>query len=98
MNGAGAGDLYSMIILPVAMIAIFYFILIRPQRKKDKLVKEMLSQLVKGDKIITIGGIHGKIESIKDDELVIETGSASEKSYIKISRWAVREVVKPFEG
>jgi preprotein translocase subunit YajC len=84
--------------MPVAMIAIFYFILIRPQRKKDKLVKEMLSQLIVGDKIITIGGIHGKITSIKDDDLVLETGSASEKSYVKISRWAVREVVKPFEG
>lgn len=93
-----AQDLYSMILLPVAMIAIFYFILIRPQRKKDKLVKEMLSQLVVGDKIITIGGIHGKITSIKDEELVIETGSASEKSFIKISKWAVREVEKPFEG
>ena len=93
-----AQDLYSMILLPVAMIAIFYFILIRPQRKKDKLVKEMLSQLVIGDKIITIGGIHGKITSIKDEELVIETGSASEKSFIKISKWAVREVEKPFEG
>ena len=91
-------DLYSMILLPVAMIAIFYFILIRPQRKKDKLVKEMLSQLVVGDKIITIGGIHGKITSIKDEELVIETGSASEKSFVKISKWAVREVEKPFEG
>ena len=93
-----AQDLYSMILLPVAMIAIFYFILIRPQRKKDKLVKEMLSQLVVGDKIITIGGIHGKITSIKDEELVIETGSASEKSFVKISKWAVREVEKPFEG
>lgn len=93
-----AQDLYSMILLPVAMIAIFYFVLIRPQRKKDKLVKEMLSQLVVGDKIITIGGIHGKITSIKDEELVIETGSASEKSFIKISKWAVREVEKPFEG
>ena len=95
MNGT---ETYSMIILPIAMIAIFYFVLIRPQRKKDKLVKEMLSQLVVGDKIITIGGIHGKITSIKDDDLVIESGSPSEKSMIKISRWAVREVVKPFEG
>ena len=84
--------------MPVAMIAIFYFILIRPQRKKDKLIKEMLSQLVVGDKIITIGGIHGKITSIKDDDLVLETGSSQDKSYIKICRWAVREVVKPFEG
>lgn len=91
-------DMYSMIIMPIAMIAIFYFILIRPQRKKDKLVKEMLSQLIVGDKIITIGGIHGKITQIKDDELVLETGSASEKSFVKVSRWAVREVVKPADA
>ena len=54
--------------------------------------------LTVGDKLVTIGGIHGKITQIKDDTLVLETGSASEKSYIKVSRWAVKEVLKPAEA
>lgn len=95
--GAAGGSLVSLL-FPILMLAVLYFIMIRPQRKKDKLVKEMLSALVVGDKIITIGGIHGKIVSLKDDTLVIETGSGAEKSNIKISRWAVREVVKPAEA
>lgn len=99
----GAGNAGSMgnwtgLLFPVLMLAVLYFIMIRPQRKKDKLVKEMLGALMVGDKIITIGGIHGKIVSLKDDTLVIETGTGNEKSNIKISRWAIREVVKPAEA
>lgn len=89
---------YEALLMPVLMLAILYFIMIRPQRKRDKLVKEMLAALTVGDKIITIGGVHGKIITVKDDTLVIETGSGQEKSNIKISRWAVREVVKPAEA
>ena len=55
----------------------------------------MLSQLIPGDKILTIGGIHGKIVSIKDDNIILETGDSTNKSYIKICRWAVGEVTKP---
>lgn len=83
------------IIMMVVLFAVMYFMMIRPQKKKEKLVQEMLNALVVGDKLITIGGIHGKIVSIKDDELVIETGSQGNPSEIKISRWAVREVTKP---
>lgn len=89
---------FGSLLIPVLMLVFLYFIMIRPQRKKDKLTKEMLAGLVVGDKIVTIGGIHGKITQIKDDDLVIETGSAAEKSSMKICRWAVREVVKPAEA
>lgn len=95
---AGTGAMLSSLLVPVLMLAVLYFLMIRPQRKRDKLTKEMLAGLLVGDKIITIGGIHGKIVTIKDDTLVIETGSGAEKSAIKISRWAVREVVKPAEA
>ncbi len=97
-TAAGGASLISSLMLPIAMLAVLYFLMIRPQRKRDKLTKEMLAALVVGDKIITIGGIHGKIVSIKDDTLVIETGSATEKSTVKISRWAIREVTKPAEA
>ena len=83
------------ILLLVVFIVMIYFMMIRPQRKRDKLTKEMLAGLIVGDKIVTIGGVVGKISSIKDDEIVIETGSPSEKSYVKFQRSAVREVLKP---
>ncbi len=94
---ASQGGILGMIVPFVLIFAVMYFLMIRPQKKKDKLKQEMLSQLIVGDKILTIGGIHGKIVSIKDDTLILETGgaSASEKSFIKISRWAVGEVTKP---
>ena len=95
---AAAGAGLSGLLVPILMLAVLYFIMIRPQRKRDKLTKEMLAALVVGDKIITIGGIHGKIVAIKDETIVIETGSGAEKSTIKLSRWAVREVVKPAEA
>lgn len=98
-NGAAAtgGGLITLA-LPVIMLVVLYFIMIRPQRKKDKLVKEMLSQLTVGDKILTIGGIHGKITAIKDDKLIIESGMGADVSHIKIEKWAVKEVIKPYEA
>jgi len=95
-EGAAAGaSLFQPILMMVALFAIMYFMMIRPQKKRDKLVKEMLAGLIVGDKIVTIGGIVGKITSIKDDEIVIETGSPANKNYVKFQRSAVREVLKP---
>lgn len=95
-EGAATGAaMIQPIFMMVVLFAIMYFMMIRPQRKRDKLTKEMLAGLIVGDKIVTIGGVVGKISSIKDDEIVIETGSPSEKSYIKFQRSAVREVLKP---
>ena len=79
----------------IIILGVMYFLMIRPQKKKEKLKQEMLSQLIVGDKILTIGGIHGKIISIKGDNLIIETGKPSEPSTLKITRWAISEVTKP---
>lgn len=97
---AGTTDVMGLtpLIMPILLLVLLYFMMIRPQRKKEKLTKEMLAALVVGDKVLTIGGIHGKIVSIKDDTVVIETGSATDKSTMKISRWAIREVTKPAEA
>ena len=95
LQAAAGGGGMSMIIMLVAFIAIMYFLMIRPQKKKEKLKQEMLSQLIKGDKILTIGGIHGKIIEIKGENLIIETGKAGMTSTIKIARWAISEVTKP---
>lgn len=74
-------------ILPVAFLAIFYFFIIRPQRKRDKDISEMRSKLAVGDNIVTIGGIIGKIIKIKEDEVTIEVGA--DKTRFEIKKWAI---------
>ena len=78
------------LLLPIGLIAIFYFMIIMPQRKKDKQTKAMLAALKVGDKIVTIGGICGTITMIKDDNLTIESGADMTK--ITLERWSVRSV------
>ena len=74
----------------VLTFALFYFVLIRPQKKREKEEKAMLNALKVGDNVITIGGITGKIVSIQDDLLVIETGADRVK--LNFQRWAIRSV------
>ena len=91
MPGAG----YMPIVWLVAMFAVFYFMLIRPQKKQEKKQKEMLAALQIGDKVVTIGGICGKISKLKDDYVYIETGlvgTPNEKSTIKLERSAIKTV------
>ena len=83
-------DMIPTLLMMVAMIAIFYFMLIRPQRKKDKAVKDMLAALKPGDRICTIGGIYGTIASIKDETITLYVGS--QKMQMVVARWAIRSV------
>jgi len=82
---------YSPLLMTVVFIGIFYFLLIRPQQKKNKQIQQMRENLKIGDNVITIGGIHGKIIKIKDDILSIEVGA--DKVKLQISKWAVGSVV-----
>lgn len=78
--------------LPIILLfVIFYFLLILPQRKRDKKMKAMLAALEVGDEIVSIGGIFGKIIAIKDDVLTIEVGA--DKTKMKIAKWAVRDTL-----
>ena len=79
----------SSIIMLVVLIAVFYFMLIRPENKRKKKAQEMRDSLKKGDTITTIGGIIGRVVNIKDETIVIETGS--DRSKIRITRWAVQQ-------
>jgi len=86
---AGGGAFLLMQLLPLVLIfVVFYFLLIRPQRKRDKEIQKMRSSLEVGDEIITSGGIIGRVVSLREDTLVIETGS--DRSKIRIQRWAVQ--------
>lgn len=80
MTLAGAqagGGIVSLIVPLVLMVAIFYFLMIRPQNKKQKQRNSMLSQLKKGDKIVTIGGLHGTIAEISDDVVVLRVNDVT---------------------
>ena len=87
---AGVGSLISMGLSMVVLFVVFYFFLIRPQRKKEKKTKEMLDALKKGDRICTIGGIYGTITSIKDDTITLIVGG--DKMTMVVARWAIRSV------
>ncbi len=87
-----ATDLNAMLLnfgLPVLLILFFYLFFIRPQKKRDKETALMRSKIEVGDEIITIGGIIGRVVSLRDETLVIETGS--DRSKIRIARWAIQQ-------
>ena len=84
-TAGGAGDMISMILMMVVMVAVFYFMLIRPQRKKDKAVKNMLDNLKVGDRIWTIGGFYGTVAGLKDDTVTLTIGSLQNTVVIKRS-------------
>ncbi len=78
---------YTSIIMIVLLFVVFYFFLIRPENKKKKKLQEMRDALSVGDQITTIGGMVGKIVSIKDDMVTFETGE--DRVRIQIMRWAI---------
>ena len=90
---AGGSQVLSLLFtfLPLILIfVVFWFMMIRPQRKKDKQVKEMLNNLKAGDRICTIGGIYGTITGIKDDTVTLSVGR--ENMSMVVARWAIRSV------
>ena len=87
MEGNGIYGTIGMVIWLVAIIAIMYFVMIRPQKKKQKEEQKMRESLQVGDEIVTIGGINGRIVSIKEDTLIIES---PDHSKMQICNWAVQ--------
>ena len=81
------GGLASPLIMMVAMLAIFYFMLIRPENKRKKEAEQMRSSVKTGDKITTIGGIIGTVVSVKDEKFVMETGA--DQVRIELAKWAI---------
>lgn len=79
------------LILPIGFLVIFYVFAIRPQRKKEKEIKEMRSNLRIGDEVVTIGGIRGRIIVVKDDFITLEVGST--KTRLEMMKWSVGSVI-----
>ena len=83
-------------ILPVILLLlIMYFLLIRPQKKREKQINAMRSSIQVGDEIITIGGICGKVVKTKEETLVIQVGA--DKTKFEVMRWAISKVVNEKE-
>jgi preprotein translocase subunit YajC len=73
----------------ILMFVLFYFLLIRPQQKRTKNVQQMQSNLKKGDRVVTIGGLHGFVDAIDEDTVTIKCGDGSRLTY---DRAAIRDV------
>ena len=87
LTSAGATGMSSSIIMLVAMLAIFYFMLIRPENKRKKEAEQMRGAVKTGDKITTIGGVIGTVVNVKEDKIVIET--SADQVRIEFAKWAI---------
>ena len=87
LSATPAAGMGSTVIMMVLMVAIFYFMLIRPENKRKKEAEQMRASLKKGDKIVTIGGITGVIVDVKENRFVLETGA--DQVRIELEKWAV---------
>ncbi|MDR3344512.1 MAG: preprotein translocase subunit YajC [Oscillospiraceae bacterium] len=85
-DGSGSNP-WSMIGIMVAMFAVMYFVMIRPQKKRQKEEQAMRENIDIGDEITTIGGIMGRVVTVKEDAIIIETGA--DRAKLKLARWSV---------
>lgn len=89
MESSG-GNIYTSILVLLVIVITFYFLYLRPQKKRDKEFTKMRDSLKIGDVVITIGGIVGIVTSIKEDVIILETGN--DKNKVRIKKWAVKEI------
>ena len=87
-EGGGTSSLFSFLPL-VAIIAIFYFLILRPQNKKQKETQKMLSAVKKGDRVVTIGGIHGVIQNVRESTVIVKV---DENTKLEFNRAAIASV------
>lgn len=87
-GGAATGGSPMSLILMVGLFAVMYFVMIRPQKKKQKEEQQMRDSIQIGDEITTIGGIMGRVVTVKEDSIVLETGADRVK--MKFQRWAIQ--------
>ena len=85
-------SMWTSIIMMGVVLLVFYFVMIRPQNKKEKEQQKMRNELNIGDEIISIGGIVGRVISIKEDTILVETGT--DRAKLRLKKWAVQEVNK----
>jgi preprotein translocase subunit YajC len=89
-QSGGGGQLVTMLVTFGLIIVVFYFLVIRPQNKKKKDAAKMLENIKKGDKVVTIGGMHGTVESAREDAVVLKV---DDNVKVKFSKSAIAQVV-----
>ena len=97
MQAQGVAAMIVSFLPMILIIVLLYLMMIRPQRKREKETKAMINALQVGDKVVTIGGICGKVSKIKDNYVILETGNVgtpNEKSFIKMERDSIKTVEK----
>ena len=87
LTATAAGGMGSTMFMLVAMLAIMYFVMIRPENKRKKEAEQMRSSIRKGDKITTIGGIVGTVVDVKENNIVVET--SADQVRIELAKWAI---------
>lgn len=92
MDASQLQNFYPFLMMALILV-VFYFILLRPQKKKEKALKDMISSLKVGDEVASIGGIHGKINRVKDNLFILETGVGTTKSYVTIEKSAIARLI-----
>ena len=92
MDASQLQNFYPFLMMALILV-VFYFILIRPQKKKEKALKDMISSLKVVDEVASIGGIHGKINRVKDNLFILETGVGTTKSYVTIEKSAIARLI-----
>lgn len=90
-GGGGGGGLESTLLMFALIIGIFYFMILRPQQKRQKEREKMMESIRKGDKIVTAGGLHGKIAGLDEKTFLLEVG---ENVKLKFDRTAIASVVR----
>ena len=87
LTASAAGGMGSSMFILIAMLAVMYFIMIRPENKRKKEAEQMRASVKKGDKVVTIGGIVGVVVDVKDNKFVMETGA--DQVRIELEKWAL---------
>jgi len=91
-TGEGGGGLVPMLVLMGILVAVWYFLIIGPERKRRKKLQEMIGSLKSGDKIVTVGGIHGTVSGVTEKTIILRI---ADQIKIEVSRQAVGTVVQP---
>ena len=93
-GGSAEGSLFSTLIMFALIIGIFYFLILRPQQKRQKERQKMLDAVKKGDKIVTAGGLHGVVSGIDEKTLLVQI---ADNVKVKVDRTAVSSIVRESE-
>lgn len=91
----GAQQIVNLVI-PLGFLAVFYFILIRPQQKRDKAIKSMRESLKIGDEVVTIGGIVGRVLKVTEEVITIEVGA--DKTKLTVEKWGIGKQINSKEA